>query len=691
MVCPNPKCGKTPEEDAVFCHCGKYLLESQPRQQMRKRPRSKNSDSDEPPRKRHYRYRGFDLSKLPDLPTTPMDAFVENMSIDPVKQQALRFKFEPWRSVASGDVGIMTHAAKDANIFRQRGPVGDTPLHVMMLLEQWDLARAVASKYPLLIKDQYLGSEYMGENCIHLATVKGNAEMVHYLLELCQEHGILKEVLKQKAVGKFFKPGRPCYFGETPLGFAASTNNMEIVKDMVLNFGADIEQKDSRGNTIMHMIVKHKLTDMVDPVVCLWHELHADDLRKLPCSLLTSRNKNRLTPLCLAAKIGCKDMFNCLLTRKVETAWRFGPVTCIWLPLEDFDKTPCGRMSAVEHIIHEGHFDLLTLPYVHALLISKWEKFGRRVFLTRCAWALLNAIVFSCMVVFRPADDVNPVRRLLELRHRDIRTNCVDECFWNMVKLLFFVLCKAFTLLIGTAKLWTELLEILSEGILDYFGHSGAGQFENVVSLTYCLSMLVSELLPHTNQYKRGLLSLASLLAWVYLLWFLLAFKATGHLVIMVWRIVLHDYVRFLLLTSVFLTGFSLSFLALEDSSKRGPHAFAAFLCKSFETMLNGMEHDNNDSTLLRAYLLFYTAIVSVLLVNMFIAMMSGTYQLVQDQAEKEWFLERARVCMSLEQELRSKGQSEHPDNMYWLEDPQGRKIFQMQQTVGWDRDIKLA
>ena len=57
--------------------------------------------------------------------------------------------------------------------------------------------------------------------------------------------------------------------GEYPLFFAACTNQARMVNVLVTS-GASLNAVDSNGNTILHLLVHHSLTDMYDHVVELW-------------------------------------------------------------------------------------------------------------------------------------------------------------------------------------------------------------------------------------------------------------------------------------------------------------------------------------------------------------------------------------------------------------------------------------
>ena len=46
------------------------------------------------------------------------------------------------------------------------------------------MAKALGDAYPHLLSDVYLGSEYHGENCLHIAVVNRNVELVDWMLRV---------------------------------------------------------------------------------------------------------------------------------------------------------------------------------------------------------------------------------------------------------------------------------------------------------------------------------------------------------------------------------------------------------------------------------------------------------------------------------------------------------------------------
>lgn len=62
-----------------------------------------------------------------------------------------------------------------------------------------------------------------------------------------------------------------------------------------------------------------------------------------------------------------------------------------------------------------------------------------------------------------------------------------------------------------------------------------------------------------------------------------------------------------------------------------------------------------------------YIVVVSICLLNLLIAMMGDTYTKVSTNAENKWRLERARVIMSIENEM-TMADRQHPRNKYFVQ-----------------------
>lgn len=571
------------------------------------------------------------------------------------KQVMAAYANELWRHVKDGNVaGFLTEVKRRPAVLHERGPMGETPLHMLVLYGHVDLACVVVMRYPSLLVDYYLEPLYQGETSLHIAIVLRNKGLVYYFLDKAAQAGLLSQLLAARATGIFFDRGQPCHFGESALGFAVSTNQFEVVRELVLR-GASLEEADSYGNNVLHMTVEHKLPEMYDSILALWKQWAPKYAKQPDVPLMQRSNRDGLTPLCSAATYGYREIFNHMLESTLQLQWAFGPVTSSLLPLADLDYIPGTMSGAIEHIVREGHLDLIMLPLIQHLLQKKWEAFAKSSFTSRFWVALARASVFALMVIFPPPISTND-----------------DE--WTMEQWLFLAAhwcCKALVTCMTCGKLMVELREMWVEGLRGYFDFQGAAIYENFISILYCGSFVGSLALDSLDMdhMARPTLAISALLSWLYLLWFLLGFGKTGHLVVMIWKMLMGDMVQFGCLTSVFMIGFSLAFfIATTDPIERGPSTFGSKLFDCFHMMTSGFDKEERaGGTLLTTLLVLYSVLVTILLLNMLIAMMGDTYSKVSEAAQQQWLLERARIIITLEHE-RSAAERESEAGKYWVE-----------------------
>ena len=282
---------------------------------------------------------------------------------------------------------------------RERGPVGETPLHLMLLYggassmersAQLRSAKYVGEKFPKTVNDVYVGDEYFGESALHIAIVNKNVELVRWLLATSVN---VKGLLAARATGRFFSRGAPCYYGEYALSFAASTGQGDLV-EILLAAGADATAQDTHGNTCLHMAVIHNQPDMFTLICEKWergkNEANGSSLERLS-------NADGLSPMLFAARSGFKDMFEFLLNRTCITEWAYGPVTCQRMPLLDVDTRQRKGTGALAEIVANGHLDLLSIPLIQELLQRKWDFYIGRLFYER-VWHTLAFLITMTLV-----------------------------------------------------------------------------------------------------------------------------------------------------------------------------------------------------------------------------------------------------------------------------------------------------
>lgn len=548
---------------------------------------------------------------------------------------------------------------------------------------------------------EYSGKEYLGENCLHIAIVNGDLESVRMLLERSQALADASRgtaagsapnpLLASRAVGSFFsaarflESGQGCYYGELPLLFAACTNQPELVRYLVQEWGADLDCTDSHGNTALHFMVLHDQPDMYDFICDLWQERHGSP----SCPLQGRLNKAGLTPLTLAASLGFRRMFQHVLQRHTASQWRYGPVDCLQVPLEELD--PVGwilrnrvalaagtlaitdrPLSALEVIMQQQQLALLEHPRVKRLLSKKWETFGQRVFYSRLRFYCAFMCLFTATVVLRsllPSRTPWLVRDWAQCSAQGQGPLCAISAVGD-----------ACILLVALVKGWREVQEIRGRpgGWAEHWASSGAAFLDNALSAVFSTSVLTAATLsqwggvsPLAGHLAQAATAAASVAAWAYALWFLLGFQLTGPFVIMIAEMMASDMIKFLCLLFVFQMGFAQASFVLMD--KVGSGQFVQEVRSAFEAMLgNFVFHvegpvGSANPTVANLLLLIYVVVASVLLINLFVAMMSSTYDKVLAAAEQAWSLERARIISAVESEMSYEARLRQ-ENKFWAE-----------------------
>ncbi|KRY00804.1 Transient receptor potential cation channel subfamily V member 6 [Trichinella pseudospiralis] len=219
----------------------------------------------------------------------------------------------------------------------QRGAMGETLV-----------AKILIRTFPKLVNDIYLSEEYYGQSPLHQAIVNEDIAM----------HGA---DVHQRCYGAFFCPddqkesrtdslehewvdihqntnyaGRT-YWGEYPLSFAACTRQPDCCR-MLKAAKADLNMRDTNGNTVLHLMVIHEL-----------------------------------------------PMFNHVLNYEKEELWTYGSVTWIAYPLSNIDTIeeqtgdlmPISALSLIVFGETSRHLQLID-GLIENVLEAKWKAFGKR-------------------------------------------------------------------------------------------------------------------------------------------------------------------------------------------------------------------------------------------------------------------------------------------------------------------------
>ncbi|KAK3698098.1 hypothetical protein QZH41_017531, partial [Actinostola sp. cb2023] len=531
------------------------------------------------------------------------------------------------------------------------------------------------------------------ENCLHMAIVNENLNMVHFLCK----NGIN---IHERAFGAFFCPedqqdmreDDECketiilndetdyksntYWGEYPLSFAACLGQVDTVKYLIHRKACPNKQ-DTNGNTVLHMVVIHD-----------------------------------------------RPMFQHIVNKSCEVFWEYGGVYCAAFPLKHLDtvskhykhkgtlcwvvylvgdlvlgglpcRGPCtdnqGQMmetSALNIIIHEDssmHLELLD-GIIHNILDQKWKKGCRFRFFQLFFLYIIYLMIIGVALYLKPSvvrcfslcksfcsQGMRNVSAVFNNSFPSNKTAC-DRCFLRkavyestsqMVRGAFEILANIWAI----SYLVLLVIEMISQG----FKTVVLGLVYNPIRGLFALSCalvplcLMARLMCHVA-LEDYLTITALVLAWPYALMFCKGFSLTGPYVVMIYQMLKKDFIIFFIIYMVFVIGFSqamfLVSLGYVDSTVK-EHMFSRWFSSGLGLIIMSLGEfgdlheqlmESNSPFKILGLVMFFAFMVlgALLIVNMLIAMMGNTY-LAVEKTEKEWTRQWARIVLGIERMLTPK------------------------------------
>lgn len=126
--------------------------------------------------------------------------------------------------------------------------------------------------------------------------------------------------------------------GEYALSFAVSQTIMpwgetqEKLIDLLIKHGADINARDSHGNTALHMAVYHN-KPQVFRYLCSEYKGTINQ---------SIHNREGYTPLLMAVRLGNEEMFYVALREQSELSWEFDHIASYQMPMRELDTLEAG-------------------------------------------------------------------------------------------------------------------------------------------------------------------------------------------------------------------------------------------------------------------------------------------------------------------------------------------------------------
>ncbi|XP_042533069.1 transient receptor potential cation channel subfamily V member 5 isoform X2 [Dipodomys spectabilis] len=452
-------------------------------------------------------------------------------------------------------------------------------------------------------------------------------------------------------------PHNLIYYGEHPLSFAACVGSEEIVR-LLIEHGADIRAQDSLGNTVLHILIlqpnKTFACQMYNLLLSYDGGDHLQSLELVP-------NHQGLTPFKLAGVEGNTVMFQHLMQKRKHIQWTYGPVTSTLYDLTEIDSWR-EELSFLELVVSSKKREarqILEQTPVKELVSLKWKKYGRPYFCALGALYILYMICFTACCVYRP------------LKFRDgNRTSSRDNTILEQ-KLLqeAYVTYQDNIRLVGELVTVTgaviilllEIPDIFRVGASRYFGQTVLGGPFHVIIITYASLVLVTMVMRLTNVNGEVVpISLALVLGWCSVMYFTRGFQMLGPFTIMIQKMIFGDLMRFCWLMAMVILGFASAFYIIfqtEDPANLGEFSnYPTALFSTFELFLTIVDAPANYSVDLPfMYSITYAAfaiIATLLMLNLFIAMMGDTHWRVAQERDELWRAQVVATTVMLERKM---------------------------------------
>lgn len=284
--------------------------------------------------------------------------------------------------------------------------------------------------------------------------------------------------------------------------------------------------------------------------------------------------------------------------------------------------------------------ELLDNYIARSLIEHKWRAFGRSFFL-RSLWPYVMMLLIQTSLSF-VVDWTNPqsdgIYDYRELTKRSITIGVLYVL--GLMLTVYYVFQES-----------REIVKFRQKYFVDVWNHLDLGHI--------ALHLVFSVLFLFGASDARAVLSIALYLRWIGVFYFLQPFSSTGPLVRMV-LVILQDMRHFLLFLSIVLcaTWLSLRLLTIEQdaafygntSELNGPGdglllIFNLLILSEFDMDV----YSGHYVVIVRLLFVINMVLVPVVLLNLLIALMSDSYERIQDRAEIEFQYLRAQIIHHIE------------------------------------------
>ncbi|KAG2462433.1 transient receptor potential cation channel subfamily V member 6-like [Polypterus senegalus] len=532
-----------------------------------------------------------------------------------------------------------------------RGNLEETILHTALLNGNKDVMEVIVEMVPSLINEPMTSEMYKGETPLHIAILKQDISMVHYLLQ----HGA--DPIHARANGSCFVPGQygQCYYGEYVLSFAACLGNEEIVT-LLLKHGAPLQAQDSLGNTVLHVLVLQADKELA----CFMYDIVTSLVtNKQKHKVQSIENSNGYTPLQLAAAEGDTQMFNYLVQKQKRTYWTMGTISYCVYDLTHIDTW--GDHKSVLDIITSSKKmqvrKLVDIRPVKELLHHKWKTFGLKYFMLWMISYIAYTSIFTAVCLYRPLKRMpdNQTDNFTVMIQKTLAESYQTK--GDYIRLSG----ELFTILGAVVILASEVPYLARIGPRNFFGNASIGGPFPLLMVAFSFSIFIAVVFRILGMEEESIpLSVALIIGWCNTIYFARGFRMLGQFSIMIQKIIFGDLLQWCCLLFIAIIAFSSALYILFQTLnlKNYPYFrdFQMTLYTAVELMMGLIDfpipYNNVTPSFIYIVYVLYMIFAYLLMLNLLIAMMDDTYWRVAQEREELWKVQIAATILLLEKRI---------------------------------------
>uniref|UniRef100_A0A8C7X357 Transient receptor potential cation channel, subfamily V, member 6 n=1 Tax=Oryzias sinensis TaxID=183150 RepID=A0A8C7X357_9TELE len=523
------------------------------------------------------------------------------------------------------------------NIF-ERGALGETALHVAVINDNLDAAVALMDGAPELINEPMTSELFQGVTPLHIAVVNRNINLVQHLISRGGD------VCTPRVTGLYFRKriGGLIYYGEHVLSFAACVGNEDIVS-MLIDAGASTRVQDSRGNTVLHLLVLQPSKTIACQTMDLIMARDAELDQPVPLDMVT--NYRGLSPFKLAAKEGNTVVFQHLVNKRRVIQWSLGPLSSHLYDLTEIDSR-ADNTSVLELIVASPRREARGVLEVTP--VRQLVRLFHLIFL------------FSCVRLLGQSFEDTKHLDFILIEHFHFVCHFPQESYVTYSDSLRLV-GEVISVLGAVLILFLEIPDMIRVGAKRYFGQTALGGPFHVILISYAsLVVLLCVFRVCEVQGEAEVMALCLVLGWCNVMFFARGFEMLGPYVIMIQKIIFGDLTKFMWLSLIVLIGFSTSlwmvYMTQDPSSLPMYRSFPITLFSEFELSLGmidlPVDHTLKTPSIVHVVHVAFTFVCSTLLINLLIAMISDTIWRVGQERDELWRTQVVATTLMLERRL---------------------------------------